>query len=162
PVEIGKRLERAMLAHQQVSVNAKLVPNAYEVRLNPNDYAQFANAKEGLSRQLESALAETAARHDFTALDRIRVTLVEDPEVGARQPYIIAEMTDRSHHSQPDAHRHPSPGRRPPARPRAADQTGVIDIPSSTSATGMQLTIETGRLAGQTFPLPHGRTTIGR
>lgn len=166
PVEIGKRLERAMLSQQQVSVNAKLVPNDFEVRLNPRDYEQFAGFKGGLSRQLEAALADTASRHHLTVLGRIRVTFVEDERTNPRQPEIVAEMTDQSR-------RGPSPSRarsmqshqqRPAVLSRPVEQTGVIDVltaPSSPS-DGLRLIVESGAHAGQSFPVSDGNTTIGR
>lgn len=158
PVEIGKRLERAMLAHQQVSVNAKLVPNTYEVRLNPKDFDQFASFKDGLSRQLEAALAQTASRHHLTPLGRIRVTFVKDKSVGQRNPEIIAEMSDHSPRPSPSSHH--LRGR----SAHAADETGVIDVPAHSSSTtgGFHLLVETGSRAGQSFAVPNGTSTIGR
>lgn len=159
PVEIGKRLERAMLSQQQVSVNAKLVPNAYEVRLNPKDYARFAGFKDGLARQLESALAQTAARHHLTPLGRIHVTLTQDDSVSQRRPEIIAEMTDQAPRSAAPGHRH-----RAGYAAYAADETGVIDIPTRASSPsgGFQLLVESGSQAGRAFPVPDGASTIGR
>lgn len=170
PVEIGKRLERTMLSHQQVSVNAKLVPNAYEVRLNPDDYQQFAGFKDGLSRQLESALADTASRHHLTALGRLQVTFVEDETVGARNPEIFAEMTDQSYRRgqgnsrRSRGPRHQGGQRRPIVPARAAEQTGVIDVPTGASAVsdGPMLVAEGGSLAGQVFGIPEGNSTLGR
>lgn len=169
PVEIGKRLERAMLSEQQVSVNAKLIPNLYQVRLNPKDYERFAGFKDGLCRQLEAALADTASRQGLTALDRIRVTFVEDDAVGVRRPEIIAEMTDHARRAPGAGPRRgapSSPGRRQRSAmpPRHVEQTGVIDAPrAAASADGhMQLVVDAGAHAGRSFPIPEGNSTIGR
>ena len=41
PAEIGRKLERAMVAGQVVSVDATLVPNDYRVAMHPRDMVLF-------------------------------------------------------------------------------------------------------------------------
>src|SRR5438093_204854 len=58
PVQLAKRLIRAMEAHQTISLSKTFVPNSYVVSLGPSDFAQF----EQFRRSLERDLAETRRR----------------------------------------------------------------------------------------------------
>lgn len=171
PVEIGKRLERQMLSRQQISVDAKIVPNAYQVRLNPRDYEQFKGFQAGLCREMESWLAGVASHHRLTMLDRISVDIVEDGSVAVRNPVVEAEITDqprrgtslnrRNHSSRNPRRERP----RPPVPPRTSQETGVINAPTRQSSSGssdIRILIETGYYGGQEFPIAQGNTTIGR
>ncbi len=154
PAEIGKKLERAMLAQQRASVGSKIVPNAYVVRLHPKDYAQVADYSSGLSRQMESWLAQVATQRQFTVLDRITVTIEEDDTVGRRNPAVDATITDRSRRPVPTA-----PGRSSPP----VDATAAFAVPTRQSARDdIQLRAVSGAFSGTMFSIPEGNSTIGR
>ena len=63
PVEIGKRLVRAMESQQQVGVGGILVPNVYDVYLSRLDYAQFQPARRSMTTNLEVHLSRVARQH---------------------------------------------------------------------------------------------------
>ena len=175
PVEIGKRLERTMLSQQRVSVDTRIVPNAYVVRLNPKDYMQFEGFKSGLAREMESWLADVASRRSLTVLDRISVAFVEDASIPARNPLVDAEISDQprrppSRQKPRGAHRRHStfetPGR-PVMQQRPIDGTGVINIPNlnqqaNDPGTGVQLRVVSGAYSGREFAITEGNSTIGR
>lgn len=153
PAEIGRKLERAMLAQQRPSVGTILVPNVYEVGLNPRDYAQFADYREGLARQLESWLAHVAAERNLTMVERIRVTIAVDDTARKRNPSIRAAITD-------------GPGardrQRPARSPQPAQATSVFRIEPPENRRSASLREIDGANRGRTYIVPPGSTSIGR
>lgn len=84
PAEIARRLERALLDGRQTSVGTTLAPNAYEVRLHPDDAAAFADWRDALGREMEAWLAEVAFARGVSTVGPMRVTIVEDRAVPRR------------------------------------------------------------------------------
>jgi hypothetical protein len=84
PAEIGRQLERAMLHGRVTSVGTTIAPNAFEVRLHPDDAAAFADWNEALSREMETWLAELAYARGITNIGSISVRFVADPSMRRR------------------------------------------------------------------------------
>ncbi len=84
PAEIGRRLERAMLDGRVASVGATLAPNAFEVRLHPEDAAAFVGWEDALNREMETWLAELVYSRGLTTIGPVRVRIFPDPSVGRR------------------------------------------------------------------------------
>lgn len=84
PVEIGKRLARAMEAEQSVGVEGVIVPNMYQVLLSRPDYEHFEAARRSLARNLEAHLARVARQRHFTMMARpvVRLDMAGDLEPG--------------------------------------------------------------------------------
>lgn len=171
PAEIGRKLERAMVSQQQASVGSQLVPNAYIVRLHPQDYTQFEGFADGLCRQMESWLARVASQRQYTVLDRITVSLVKDESVRQRNPRIVASISDRPHREALGARRvrnsREEPqrgGERSAMRSRAIDATSAFAVPSpgKSSQQAVHLRATSGAFAGQSFSIGEGNSTIGR
>lgn len=150
PAEIGKKLERAMVAGRQASVGGSLVPNRFIVRLSARDYSQFEDYRDGLARQLEAHLAQFASRQRFAVIERISVSLVEDAEARRRQPVVEASIAD--------SRRGGSAARvaSPPAQATAA--FSVV----SASPRAIALRIVSGAYEGKEFTLAQGTSTLGR
>ncbi len=102
PAEIGRKLERAMLGHQVVSVDATLVPNDYRVTMHPQDMVLFVDYVTALSRQMEAWLAEVAAERGFTLVDRTRVQIAADDRVPRRSIRVAAAIADRPDFGEPE------------------------------------------------------------
>src|SRR5438270_6280980 len=83
PVEIGKRLVRAMETEQQVGVDGVLVPNVYDVFLSLEDFEQFEAATGSMARNLESHLGRTARQRGYRMMSRPLVHLRLDKELEA-------------------------------------------------------------------------------
>lgn len=152
PVEIGRKLERSMLSQKRASVGTSLVPNHFVVRLHPKDFAQFAEYRHGLARQMEAWLAQVATQRNLSVIDRIKVEIEEDLGATRRSPKIDATISD--------GRRKSSPVRRPttsPAQATAAYQTGM-PAPGSSAV----LRIVDGVLRGKEIALDEGTTTVGR
>lgn len=106
PAEIAKRLERAMEAHQTISVRRVIVPNIYRAFLNPQDLAAFGPIRAEMEREMSTYLAELAQERGFTMLEHPRVELGSDAAVPRRSIQVLAETAsagppaDASGHTQ--------------------------------------------------------------
>jgi hypothetical protein len=100
PAEIGRKLERAMIQNQVVTVEGKLVPNDYRVELHPEDLAQFADYISGLTRQLEDWLTQVIAARGLIVVDRVRVHLAGNDKLPRRSIAITATILDRPDFTQ--------------------------------------------------------------
>ena len=81
PVQIAKRVIRAMEAHQTISLAKTFVPNSYLVSLSPTDYAQFEQYKRSLERDLAEAVLGAARDRSFTLLAYPTVELEQDADI---------------------------------------------------------------------------------
>jgi len=68
PVQIAKRLIRAMEAHQTISLSKTFVPNSYVVSLAPSDYAQVEQYRRSLEQELAEAVLGAARDRSYTLL----------------------------------------------------------------------------------------------
>ena len=153
PAEIGKKLERAMLSQQRASVGSAIVPNIYIVNLHPRDFAQFADYRGGLARQMEAWLAQVATERNFSVVDRIRVSINEDANAKRRNPAVTASISDsRSVLKQ-------NPGRRSPP---PAQATSVYRVEEPGNRRSASLRAIDGVHKGRTFIVPPGTTSVGR
>lgn len=75
PVEISKRLVRAMESDQSVGVEGLLVPNIYDVYLSTHDYAHFEPMRRSLAQNFESHLARVARQRRFQLVSRPVVSI---------------------------------------------------------------------------------------
>lgn len=94
PVEIARRLERAMESQQTISVRRVIVPSFYKAYLNPQDFVAFQPVRADLEREMATYLSELAAERNFTMLEHPRVQLADDPAVSRRGIQVVAEMTN--------------------------------------------------------------------
>src|ERR671925_1838671 len=68
PVQIAKRVIRAMEGHQTISLSKTFVPNSYVVSLAPSDFAQFEQYRRSLERDLAEAVLGAARDRSYTLL----------------------------------------------------------------------------------------------
>lgn len=102
PVEIARRLERAMESQQTISVKRVIVPSFYRAYLNPQDFAAFQPVRAQLEQEMATYLNDLAAERGFTMLEHPRVALAEDPAVPRRGIQVVAELANSqaSEHTQ--------------------------------------------------------------
>lgn len=149
PAEIGRKLERAMLSNQVVSVDSTLVPNDYRVAMHPRDMVLFADFVTALCRQMEVWLSDLATDRGFTTIDRMRVQIVGDETVPRRAIQVTAAIADR-----PDLGRDEQ---------EALQRTEVFRVIRETSGmTPVRLRFLNGVQAGQEFVIRKPVTTVGR
>ncbi|MEI8165910.1 MAG: DUF3662 and FHA domain-containing protein [Chloroflexales bacterium] len=93
PIEIARRLERAMESQQSISVKRVIVPSSYKAHLNPLDFAAFQPVRAQLEQEMATYLGDLASERGFTMLEHPHVVLGEDPAVPKRGIQVTAELT---------------------------------------------------------------------
>jgi hypothetical protein len=94
PAEIGRRLERAMESNQVVSVEGIIVPNGYDVYMNPQDMVVFADFVPTLCRQMEDWLTDLAAERDYGFVDSVRVQIFGDDATARRAIHVDSSIAE--------------------------------------------------------------------
>ena len=150
PAEIGRKLERAMVTNQRISVGTVLVPNDYVVELHPKDFAQIAQYANGLARQMEGWLAEFAGERGFTVVDRIKVRFEGSRRAGVHHPRVRATITDRV-----------SEGGHHQVQP-AAQRTQAFEAVSASAKPVFRLRLLSGTEAGREISIDRERASVGR
>ncbi|MEO8246692.1 MAG: DUF3662 and FHA domain-containing protein [Chloroflexota bacterium] len=94
PVTLAKRIERAMDTNKSFRDRGILVPNHYDLHLNPSDSQAFDSYRSSLEDDLaHGALAH--ARHErYTLVARPRVTLIPDAGVPRGDVRVAANVVD--------------------------------------------------------------------
>ena len=115
PVQLQRRIERAMEAERLASADRTLVPNRFAVHLNPADLAGFGDMTSSLATELaDGALLFARSRH-YTLVDRPTVDLLSDTTVERTDIRVIARFAD------------PIAGRARPGSPSSASVNGHPD-----------------------------------
>lgn len=152
--ELAHKLERVMEDGQQVSVGKILVPNAYELELNPEDYAPFAAYKTSLEHDMAEYIFTVARQHGYKMTTRFPlVRLSANEEVGKRDIRAGGRIVD------------------PRLDPAAAselegeiERTRAMRIPPQYLANPrpQSLTFIGGKQQGTVYPIQGAMTRIGR
>ena len=96
PVQIAKRLIRAMEANQTISLSKTFVPNSYVVSLGPTDFAQFEQYRKSLERDLAETILGAARERSFTLLAYPTVEIEKDDELPPGDVRVSCAMVDAS------------------------------------------------------------------
>ena len=102
PVQVQRRIERAMEAERLAASDRTLVPNRYTVHLNPEDVAAFGEFSATLAAELADSALVFARAHRYTLVDRPRVDLVADPAIPRADIVVKARFVDPSAVGTPD------------------------------------------------------------
>jgi Protein of unknown function (DUF3662)/Inner membrane component of T3SS, cytoplasmic domain len=94
PVQLQRRIERAMESGRLAATDRTLVPNRFVVRLNPTDLAGFGEMQASLASELADGALTFARAHHYTLVDRPRVDLVADPTVDRSDIAVDARFAD--------------------------------------------------------------------
>lgn len=121
PVQIQRRIERAMETGRRATADRALVPNQFVVRLNPDDLAALADLADELAAGLADEALSFARAHHYSLADRPRVDLLADATVQRADIRVDARV---SNPGAADAD----------AFPRA-EQAGIV--PSDSTATAV-------------------------
>lgn len=94
PVQIQRRIERAMESERLAAADRTLVPNRFAIHLHPDDLAGFGDMGDSLASELaDGALLFARSRH-YTLVDRPRVDLLADPAVERADIRVVARFAD--------------------------------------------------------------------
>ena len=94
PVQLQRRIERAMESERLAASDRTLVPNRYTVHLNPADVAAFGEFGSTLAAELADGALVFARAHRYTLVDRPRVELVSDPAIDRADIVVRARFAD--------------------------------------------------------------------
>lgn len=92
PIQILRRIERAMEADRGVDGQRDIVPDAFRVRLHPQDIAAM-DAPEAVAAELASGALTFARAHRYALRGRPRVTLQPDPTLRVGEVEVDASVS---------------------------------------------------------------------
>src|SRR3954468_8766211 len=81
PIQVQRRIERAMEAERLAAADRTLVPNRFVVHLHPDDLDAFGDMTGSLASELADGALVFARSRRYTLVDRPRVDLVGDTSV---------------------------------------------------------------------------------
>ncbi|MEO7118800.1 MAG: DUF3662 and FHA domain-containing protein [Candidatus Limnocylindrales bacterium] len=126
PIQLERRLERAMESERWVNDRRTYVHDRYRVLLNPADYADFEGFRGTLESDLAEALLVRARQRGYTLLARPRVRLQASAGVGSGEISVVTETHDAGATPSDQV----PPSRPNGGGPRAAQNVGA-DHPSA-------------------------------
>jgi hypothetical protein len=94
PVELARKLERAMEDNLTITHDRRIAPNVYDVFLSGKDYAQFEQSARSLAQQLADALIQVARNRRYTLSMRPIIRFHEDERVITGQVRIETQTAD--------------------------------------------------------------------
>ena len=96
PVQIAKRVIRAMEAHQTISLSKTFVPNSYVVSLSPSDFAGFEQYRRSLEQDLSEAVLGAARDRNYTLLAFPTVEIERDEDLPPGDMRVSCALVDAS------------------------------------------------------------------
>src|SRR3954470_12245010 len=96
PIQLQRRIERAMENERMSAADRILVPNPVPVQLHPEDLEAFGELTATLATDLAEGALAFARRHRYAVIDRPRVDLVADPAVGRGEIRVDARFADKA------------------------------------------------------------------
>jgi hypothetical protein len=92
PIQVLRRIERAMEAERGAGGRSGLVPDQFTVRINPDDLAALIQA-EDVAGELASGALRFARAHGYALRERPRVTLRSDAMLRPGEVEVEAEVS---------------------------------------------------------------------
>jgi hypothetical protein len=96
PVSLAKRIERAMDTTKSFRDDGVIVPNQYDLHLNPGDYAAFESYRGSLEDDLAHGVLARARHERYSLVARPQVRIVADPAVRKGDVRVAANVVDDS------------------------------------------------------------------
>jgi hypothetical protein len=94
PIQLQRRIERAMEGERLATADRTLVPNRFVVHLNPADLEGFGDMTESLASELADGALVFARSRRYMLVDRPRVALLADPAVERADIKVVARFAD--------------------------------------------------------------------
>lgn len=112
PIQLQRRIERAMENERMSAADRILVPNRFRVQLHPADLEAFGELTETLATDLAEGALAFARTHRYAVIDRPRVDLAADERLGRGDIRVLASFAER---------RKAAPSAEPPLRPKGEE-----------------------------------------
>ena len=148
PVELGKRLVRAVEDGRTVGVSRVYVPNVYTYELSATDRERFADYEGALANELAALAVQTARDNDWAMLGPARIEFETDEGLSEGRFRVTGRV-------EPDASRAAEPlGRRDSAAMPVGPYTAVLpgQAPSRVRAPAT-LVLMSGQHEVKAYPL---------
>ena len=149
PLEVARRLTRAMEDQKMVSVSQVFVPNEFVVSLHPEDLQSVAPFESAIMPELTRHVEQTASEQGYGLLGRVAICFKEDPSVAPGDIRVTGQFVRREEQ-----------GKQVADAPTSALK--ATDRPVLQSARQAFLRVGTGPDEGGEFYLSAVHTTIGR
>jgi hypothetical protein len=94
PLQLQRRIERAIENGRLSSADRVFVPNRFILRLNPSDVDAFGELVPDLEKELATSALNYARAHRYTLADRPDVRLQADPSVSGSEVVVQARFVD--------------------------------------------------------------------
>jgi Protein of unknown function (DUF3662)/Inner membrane component of T3SS, cytoplasmic domain len=94
PVQLQRRIERAMEAERLSSADRTLAPNRFVIHLHPADLEGFGDMTGSLASELADGALVFARSRKYTLVDRPRVDLLADTTVQRADIKVVARFAD--------------------------------------------------------------------
>lgn len=94
PVNLAKRIERAMDTNKTYGDAGVIVPNQYDLHLHPNDYAAFDSYRVALEDDLAHGILARARHERYTLVARPRVRILSDGATRRGEIRVGANVVD--------------------------------------------------------------------
>src|SRR5438552_2496825 len=94
PIQIQRRIERAMENERLSTGDGTMVPNRFAVHLSPMDMGAIGEIAGSLAAELADAALTFARAHRYTLADRPQVELVGDPDIRPGEVRVAARYAD--------------------------------------------------------------------
>jgi FHA domain-containing protein len=145
PLQLQRRIERAMESERLATADRTLVPNRFVVHLNPADLEGFGDMTESLASELADGALVFARARRYMLVDRPRVALLADPSVERTDIRVVARFADPiAGHDRATSEPRPDP---------------AIDRPAASSAAGLRSAGAHPRAGGGNVAV-HGDTMV--
>ena len=117
PVELARKLAKAMDDGKTMSLSRVYVPNEYHLYLSPKDRDQFRGYEAGLLAELADYLSEHARREGYALMSRPRIELHEDADLTVGEFGIATRLVQQEDSRPAEPPLDASPGAPPVAEP---------------------------------------------
>jgi hypothetical protein len=94
PVQLQRRIERAMEAERLSSADRTLAPNRFVIHLHPADLEAFGDMTGSLASELADGALVFARTRRYTLVDKPRVDLLADTTVERTDIRVVARFAD--------------------------------------------------------------------
>ena len=157
PVQIQRRIERAMEAGRRPAAGRVVVPNRFTVHLHPDDLTALSALADGLASGLADEALSFARAHRYALLDRPSVDVVADPTVQPADIRIEAREMAADVRASAAGSANEAAGNGPAADPSA---TAVFTLPHANTPRALLKVVDPD---GRERSLPiEGDVSIGR
>lgn len=95
PVELARKLERAMEDNTLQGVDRRLAPNVYDIYLSIKDHQRLAAGQSGIIKELQDHLVSVARHRHFTLKTVPVIRMHTDSSLRAGSVRIETDMSDR-------------------------------------------------------------------